>query len=149
MNPSIVSQHTQGLSQPTQIGYLTCETFPGDAHGHHRQYFTRNCRFTHLFHAKNADKIYHMKATETSTVGQLEEMAQSVRADMGDGPSLEQQVELKGKVVCEHPLQGQFTERPAVVVKTKIVREYEEYKESRDGEGKITAAGSNDQITAQ
>ena len=88
---------------------------------------------------KNADKIYHMKATETSTVGQLEEMAQSVRADMGDGPShWNEQVELKGKVVCEHPLQGQFTERPAVVVKTMIVREYEEYKESRDSEGKIT-----------
>ena len=92
-----------------------------------------------FFMRKNLDKIYHMKATETSTVKQLEEMAQSVRADMGEGPShWNQQVELKGKVVCEHPLKGQFTEAPAVVVKTKIVREYEEYKESRDSEGKIT-----------
>ncbi|MBL91397.1 MAG: hypothetical protein CMH56_06235 [Myxococcales bacterium] len=92
-----------------------------------------------FFMRKNLDKIYHMKATETSTVQQLKEMAQSVRADMGEGPShWNQQVELKGKVVCEHPLQGQFTDRPAVVVKTKIVREYEEYKESRDSEGKVT-----------
>ena len=63
-------------------------------------------------------------------------MAQSVRADMGDGPShWNEQVELQGKVVCEHPLQSQLHEEPAVVVKTKIVREYEEYKESRDSEG--------------
>ena len=41
-------------------------------------------------------------------------------------------------MVCEHPLKGQFTERPAVVVKTKIVREYEEYKESRGSDGKVT-----------
>jgi len=92
-----------------------------------------------FFMRKNMDKIYHMKATETSTVGQLEEMAQSVRADMGEGPShWNEQVELKGKVVSEHPLFGQFTKRPAVVVKTKIVREYEEFKESRNSEGKIT-----------
>ena len=74
-------------------------------------------------------------------------MAQSVRADMGDGPShWNEQVELKGKVVCEHPLQGQFTERPAVVVKTKIVREYEEYKKAETAKVKLPAAGSNDPI---
>jgi hypothetical protein len=92
-----------------------------------------------FFMRKNLDKIYHMKATETSKVGQLEEMAQSVRADMGEGPShWSEQVEIKGKVDCDQPLKGQFTERPAVVVQTKIVREYEEYKEERDNEGKIT-----------
>ena len=68
-------------------------------HGHHRKILLTSCAGLLIFFMrKNADKIYHMKATETSTVGQLEEMAQSVRADMGEGPShWNEQVELKGQ----------------------------------------------------
>jgi hypothetical protein len=85
---------------------------------------------------KNQSRIRQMQATETSLVSALEEIASTIRADLGGGAShWSEKVEIKGTVVCEHPIQGQYTEIPAAVVHTRIVREWEEYRRERDSNG--------------
>ncbi len=91
-----------------------------------------------FFMRKNQAKSRQIKATETAQISDVIQMAETIRADMGGGPSLwTEKVELKGEVVCDQPLQGQFTDMSAAVVHTKIVREWEEYRKKRDQNGNV------------
>lgn len=89
------------------------------------------------FMQKNLSRVRQMKATETSTVQALTDMAETIRTDLGDGPShWKEKVEVKGTVVCEQPIAGQYTDVPAAIVHTRIVREWEEYRQERDSKGR-------------
>ncbi len=88
------------------------------------------------FMKQNQGRVRQMKATETSTVNALEETAATIRDDLGGGAShWKAKAEVKGRVVCETPLEGQFTDVPSAVIHTRIVREWEEYRQERDSDG--------------
>ncbi len=94
-----------------------------------------------LYMAKRAaDRVHHMKATDTSRVGDLVAMIEEVRGELGGGPSeLRQYVELKGTVQCDSPLTAELSDRAAVIVETNVTRDVEELREEKDSEGNVSS----------
>jgi hypothetical protein len=83
-----------------------------------------------------AARAHHMRATETSRVGDLLETVRQVRAELGGGPSeLREYVELKGTVQCPQPLTAELSGQPAAVVQTRITRDLEVERHDRDQNG--------------
>ena len=93
-----------------------------------------------VFLAKRAEKrVHYMKATDTTKVGAIVELANQVASEMPDGLALgfKDYVELKGKIVCDEPLQCEFSDARAAIVETQVVREYERREERRDPQGNL------------
>ena len=92
-----------------------------------------------LYMAKRAaERVHHMKATDTSRVGDLMAMIDEVRGELGGGPSeLREYVELKGNVQCDSPLTAELSDRAAVIVETSVTRDVEELREERDSDGNV------------
>lgn len=92
-----------------------------------------------FFAGKAADRVLHMKATDTSKISDLRRVMDEVRADLGGGPSeLREFVELKGTVVSDRPITAELSGQQAVVVRTSVVREIEELRVHKDSEGNST-----------
>lgn len=88
------------------------------------------------FASRAADRVLHMKATDTSQIGTLKQLVDDVRKELGGGPSeLREFVELKGVVACDHPLMAEMSGQPAAVVRSSVSRQIEELREERDSEG--------------
>lgn len=93
-----------------------------------------------VFLAKRSEKkVHYMKATDTTKVGALIDMANQVAADMPDGTALgfKDYVEVKGKLVCDEPIQGEFSDARAAIVETQVIREFERREEQRDAQGNV------------
>ena len=93
-----------------------------------------------LFLSKRAsERVYQMKNTETSRIGDLLQLITDVRGEMGGGPSeLREYVELKGVVGSEQPLEAEMSGQAAAIVESRVTRDVEELREHRDNEGNVT-----------
>ncbi len=93
-----------------------------------------------LFLSKRAsERVYQMKTTETSRVGDLLSLIQDVRSEMGGGASeLREYVELKGVVGSDAPMEAEMSGQAAVIVQSKVTRDVEELREHRDSEGNVS-----------
>jgi hypothetical protein len=89
--------------------------------------------------AKRAgERVHHIKATDTTKLGDLLERVAAVRKELGEGPSeLREYVELKGKVACAQPLRAEVSGQVAAIVQTTVTRDTERYVESRDSQGNL------------
>ncbi len=76
-----------------------------------------------------------MQSTQTSQVQMLRELAQSMREGVGEG-SLAYLTEVKGKVVCDEPLQSELGGVECVYYSMRIEREYEETYYENDQQGR-------------
>jgi hypothetical protein len=93
-----------------------------------------------LYLAKGAsERVYQMKTTETSRVGDLLQLIADVRAEMGGGASeLREYVEIKGVVGSDGPMEAEMSGQAAVIVQSEVTRDVEELREHRDSEGNVT-----------
>lgn len=93
-----------------------------------------------LFAKKGQDKkALNMKFVQTSSVGTVLENAKHITGELGAGNYTEI-VELKGKVVCRHPLEAEFSKTPCVYYSVKVEREYEtEEVTTNEKEGSSTS----------
>lgn len=89
------------------------------------------------------DRALYAQATETSNVGDVLSLVAEVRSDMaelGGGTSGYAHIhEFKGRVVCDSPLTGEFSGRPAAIVNTRVERDVETLRESTDARGNETS----------
>ncbi len=76
---------------------------------------------------RSADKVLYMKATETKTVGEVVTLVNELQTELGGGATgYAEYVEFKGKVACDEPLVGEFSDQPAAIVHSRVEREYEQ-----------------------
>lgn len=94
-----------------------------------------------IFLSKRAsERVYQMKNTETSAIGDLLSLIKSVRSEMGGGPSeLREYVEIKGVVGSDAPLEAEMSGQAAAIVHSQVTRDVEELREHRDNEGRVTS----------
>ncbi len=91
------------------------------------------------FSGQAANRVLHMKMTDTSKVGDLFALAKEVSGDLGGGPSeLREFVEIKGKVGCDRPVTGELSGESAAITRTSVDREYEQLEVEEDSEGNRT-----------
>jgi hypothetical protein len=97
-----------------------------------------------FFSGKASNRAFDMKATETTRVGDLLKVVGEVAADMPDGKALgfSQYVELKGQFVADRPVTGQLSGQPAAIVDVEVEHVFEEYRESRDSQGRVSSSWS-------
>ncbi|WP_372371069.1 E3 ubiquitin ligase family protein [Candidatus Uabimicrobium sp. HlEnr_7] len=79
-------------------------------------------------------KLQNMIDTPTSTVKQLEDRLHHSKGQNAN-EEYREQVEVKGKIVCEKPLIGELSKRECVYYDTKVTHEYEETYKERDSNG--------------
>ena len=90
------------------------------------------------FSGKAANRVLHMKATETAQIGELTSTMEAVRSELGGGPSeMREFVEIKGTVGSDRPLLAEMSGQQAVIVRSKVSREIEELRTERDSEGDL------------
>ena len=87
--------------------------------------------FGYLFQGK---KLYQMKSTQTSQIGELQEIAASVAKDIGAG-SFNQITEVKGQATCDTPLISELAKADCVYYSMNVSREYEETYWDTDANG--------------
>jgi hypothetical protein len=77
-----------------------------------------------FFAKKSKGKVLFVKATDTSKIGAILQLVEEIAGDMPDGMALgyKDYVEVKGKVVCEEPIQGEISEQVGAIVETEVVR---------------------------
>lgn len=92
-----------------------------------------------FFSRRSQSKVHYVKATETSKIGVIEKLVAEVAADMPDGlaTGYKDYVEVKGRVVCDEPLQGEISDQTGAIVETEVVRVCERREERRDAQGNI------------
>jgi hypothetical protein len=87
---------------------------------------------------KAADRVFHMKATETSRIGDAVGLLKEVGADMPGGDAgLTQYVEFKGQLVAAHPVTAELSGQQVAIVETRVEHVFEEYRETRDSNGHV------------
>ncbi len=91
------------------------------------------------FSRRSETKVHHLKATETSKIGSVQQIVNEVAADMPDGVATgyKDYVELKGRIACDEPLRGELSDQVGAIVETTVVRVYERREETRDAQGHI------------
>jgi len=82
-----------------------------------------------------AHQLMMIKATETSTVSDVEQLAASIRRELGDAEGMHEYTELKGKIRCDEPLTSELAQRPCVYYDMKVEEEYEETYYETDSKG--------------
>ncbi|MEZ4266951.1 MAG: E3 ubiquitin ligase family protein [Myxococcota bacterium] len=80
-----------------------------------------------------------MATTETSRVGDMLSLVQSVRDEMPGGGSsgYAEVAELKGTVACDAPLTGELSGQTAAICDSRVVRVVESRHEVRDSQGSV------------
>ena len=88
---------------------------------------------------RSETKVHHVKATETSKIGDIEKLIAEVAGDMPDGlaTGFKDYIEVKGRVVCDEPLRGEISDQDGAIVETDVVRVSERREEIRDAQGNI------------
>ena len=94
-------------------------------------------------------KANAMAGTETSRVGDLLDLVDSVRSDLGDNqPSgFSDYCELKGEIVCNAAITGEFSGHSLAMVETRVTRVFETRREERDDEGHVRTTWSKSSDT--
>lgn len=86
-----------------------------------------------------AGRAQHMSTIETSRVGDIVSLVNEVKAELpGESTGYHDYVELKGSVACDAPVMGELSGLPAALVETTVKRRYEERREVRDSDGRVT-----------
>jgi hypothetical protein len=80
-----------------------------------------------------------MATTETSRVGDLVALVDSVRAELpgGGGSGYAEVVELKGTVVCDAPVIGELSGQAGAICDSRVMRVVETRHEVRDSQGSV------------
>lgn len=88
---------------------------------------------------RSETKVHYVKATETSKIGAIQKLVAEVAADMPDGMAtgFKDYVEVKGRVACDEPLQGEISDQVGAIVETEVIRVYERREETRDAQGQL------------
>src|SRR5262245_28738454 len=80
------------------------------------------------------NKLQQIKATETSTAQELQELAKGVADEIGAG-SFNQVTEVKGAIRCDHPLESELAKVSCVYYHMTVTRRYEEEYYDTDSNG--------------
>lgn len=83
---------------------------------------------------KSEDKLLEVKATKTSPACDLNDLCQAVADEIGPG-GFAQLAEVKGRVECDRPLQGELSEEPCVWYSMNVEELYEETYTETDANG--------------
>ncbi|MGF1488138.1 MAG: GIDE domain-containing protein, partial [Prochloraceae cyanobacterium] len=88
-----------------------------------------------LFHHHQtiAHQIHAIKTIATSKVVELQKLTHTSEKELGKVGTIEQQVEVKGKVRSNNPIVAGLSERPCVYARTQILEKYEETYVDDDG----------------
>jgi hypothetical protein len=87
---------------------------------------------------KAGDRALFMQATETKPIGEIRALVAEIAADLGPGGTgYAEFAEFKGTVVCDNPITGEFSGAPAAVVRTRVERQIETLRETRDSQGNV------------
>jgi hypothetical protein len=90
-----------------------------------------------LFFARQGleTQVKVIKLTDTSTVAELENLSQTIVAELGNRGAFKEQVEVKGTIHCSNPLTAQLSERPCVYYQAMVQEKYEETYYETDSDG--------------
>ena len=93
---------------------------------------------------RSRTKANAMAGTETSRIGELLELVKAVRSDLGAGESsgYSEYCELKGEIVCNAAVTGEFSGQQLAMVETRVTRVYETRREERDDQGHVRTTWS-------
>jgi hypothetical protein len=89
-----------------------------------------------IFYKSQGDKLFLLKATETSLVSNIEQEAKDVTEGMGEKGSFNKFTEVKGKVTCPSPLTSELANAKCVYYSMSITRRWEEEYWETDSEGR-------------
>ncbi|MCB9728590.1 MAG: hypothetical protein H6746_08940 [Deltaproteobacteria bacterium] len=80
-----------------------------------------------------------MATTETSRIGDLAALVESVRAELpgGGASGYAEVVELKGTIRCSDPVVGELSGQPAAICESRVLRIMETRHETRDSQGTV------------
>lgn len=87
-------------------------------------------------------EIHAIKATDSSTIGELKSLHQAVVDELGQTGAWRQSVELKGLVSSSNPLRAKLSRRSCVYCHTVIEEEYEKTEYDTDDDGNTTSSTS-------
>ena len=79
-------------------------------------------------------RLLEIRFVKTSTVAEVQELQQSVAAEVGPG-GYRQQTELKGTAVCDTPIKAELSGEPCVFYSMSVEERYEERYTERDSQG--------------
>lgn len=82
-------------------------------------------------------KVYAVKATETSRVGDVLAIGNEIAAEMPDGQAIgfSEYVELKGRVVCESPLRSDMSDQLGAIITKEVFHVFNERQERQNSDG--------------
>jgi hypothetical protein len=89
-----------------------------------------------FFYKKQGDKLFLIRATETSLVSNIEQEQKDVTEGMGERGSYSKYTEVKGRVVCENPITSELANARCVYYTMSITRKWEEEYWETDSEGR-------------
>lgn len=84
---------------------------------------------------KAQSKLLEIKFVKTSTSGELKELADSIKQELGT-PGFRQLSEVKGVITCDRPLTGELSKQPCVYYTMNVSERYEETYTERDQQGR-------------
>lgn len=87
-------------------------------------------------------EIHAIKATDSSTIGELQSLNQAVIDELGQTGAWRQPAELKGRVSSSNPLRAKLSRRSCVYCHTVIKEEYEKTEYDTDDDGNTTSSTS-------
>jgi hypothetical protein len=79
-------------------------------------------------------KLFEIKATETFKAKDLQELYESVKADVGPG-GFSKVLEIKGLSKSDNPLTSEIAKQQCVYYSMSVIREYEETYQEKDSNG--------------
>jgi lysophospholipase L1-like esterase len=98
-----------------------------------------------FFVQKNySTKLQSIRLATSSTVAELQQIASEIAGEIGGG-NLREYVKVSGVIRSDRPLMSELKQAPCVHYTMRVVREYEEERTTRDGDGKTrteTSRGS-------
>jgi len=88
-----------------------------------------------FFRKKSQDRLLEMKFTKTSTVKELQDAQQAIAQEIGPG-GYRQQIEVKGKSMCDAPLTGELSGQHCVYYCMSVEERYEEQYTETNAQGR-------------
>lgn len=87
-----------------------------------------------IAHRSQQDKLMAIKDVKTMQASDLKQLAGEVAGEMGPG-FFNQVTEVKGTIVCDHPLTSELAQTPCVYYSMTVTHEYEEDYWDTDANG--------------
>ena len=89
----------------------------------------------HFQYKKIAKDLQEMRATDTSTVAQIQDTYAEIVDELGSSRDFRERVELKGTIRCDSPLKAEMSQRNCVYYEIRIERERESLETVTDASG--------------